>query len=90
MDGGDGADFLPCLVESNGRVDVDVADAVAVGEEESPRRPDILDFADAPGGQGVFAGVGEGDAPVFFVVAIVEVTCGSRAQRKRDVAAFQR
>ena len=58
------------LVERDQLPDVDVGDAVAVGQQEQVLGLDVAaDRRDASAGHGVLAGLGERDVPVFRVGA---------------------
>ena len=83
MDGGEGEGFFVLLVEGERGIDVHIADAVAVGEEEVLVVSNVvLNAFDATGGEGVFACVGECDGPIFFVVVTVvgELRFGAKLQ----------
>ena len=87
MHGGNGADFLRGLVLPDDGGDVDVADAVAVGEKKGVVIAEVfLDLADAGGGHGLLAGVGEGDGPVFLAMVRVKFHGGLGAEAQRGVA----
>ena len=83
VDGCEGADFVGLGVEGDGGGDINVADAVAVGEEKVGVVADVFfDEFDAVGGHGIFAGFGECDFPVFFGVVGMEgdVWCASEGE----------
>ena len=69
----DGQIFAVLAMKSQRSGDVDIAHAVAVGEEKLRVIADErLDAADASGGQGFLAGIGQRDRPILLVVVIVE------------------
>src|ERR1035437_7049552 len=63
VDCGNGADLSRFLMALDAFVDVDIGDAVAVGEQKSLTRIDVLlDRLYAITGEAFIAGIGEGDA----------------------------
>ena len=69
--GRDGGELAVLLVEVNRRADVDVGNAVAIGQAEGFLVCNPVDHAlQAPAGHRRLAGVNQGDAPVFSFVAV--------------------
>lgn len=68
VDGGEGRELAMAAVESDELLDIDVADAVAVGHEEGLVADVFPDAADAPAGHGVETRVDDGHAPWLGVL----------------------
>ena len=90
LHGGDGGEGALLLVEGDEFGDVDVGEAVAVGDEEGCVVEVFGCSMHASAGHGGFAGVGDGDGPVGFVVGVVEVqgVAGSELNSEVVVAGF--
>src|SRR5439155_128654 len=78
--GGGGQPAVGAVEGQQGR-DVDVGQAVAVGDHEGVVVLDVAaDPGDAAAGHGVLAGVGQGDLEVLLAVAVEVVDAGLAAQ----------